>query len=78
MLRHARARHVRVEAHVDDGHLRLAVTDDGRGAGTSPGPGAGLAGMRERAGLLGGTLTAGDAPGGGFAVVADLPATLPR
>ena len=78
VLRHARARHVRVEARVDDGHLRLAVTDDGRGAGTSPGPGSGLAGMRERAGLLGGTLTAGDAPGGGFAVVADLPATLPR
>ncbi|MFD6179490.1 MULTISPECIES: sensor histidine kinase [unclassified Isoptericola] len=78
VLRHARARHVRVEARVDDGHLRLAVTDDGRGSGAAPGTGAGLAGMRERAGLLGGTLTAGDAPGGGFAVVADLPATLPR
>ncbi len=78
VLRHADARHVRVEARVDDGHLRLAVTDDGRGSGTAPGAGAGLAGMRERAGLLGGTLTAGDAPGSGFAVVADLPATLPR
>jgi signal transduction histidine kinase len=32
--------------------------------------------MRERATLLGGTLTAGDAPGGGFAVVADLPTRL--
>ncbi|MFE5334947.1 sensor histidine kinase [Isoptericola sp. NPDC056573] len=76
VLRHADARHVRVEADVDDGRLRLAVTDDGRGTGASPGTGAGLAGMRERAGLLGGRLTAGDAPGGGFAVVADLPARL--
>jgi len=76
VLRHAHARHVLVEVDVDDGRLRLAVTDDGRGTGPSPGTGSGLAGMRERAGLLGGTLTAGDAPGGGFAVVANLPARL--
>ncbi|MFI2104315.1 sensor histidine kinase [Isoptericola sp. NPDC019693] len=78
VLRHADARHVRVRAAVDDGRLRLSVTDDGRGTGPAPGPGTGLAGMRERAGLLGGTLTAGDVPDGGFAVIADLPATLPR
>ncbi|MFD6134665.1 sensor histidine kinase [Isoptericola sp. NPDC060257] len=78
VLRHADARHVRVEAAVDDGRLRLSVTDDGRGSAAGVGAGAGVAGMRERASLLGGTLTAGDAPGGGFAVVADLPATLPR
>ncbi|MFB7796751.1 sensor histidine kinase [Isoptericola sp. NPDC056134] len=78
VLRHADARHVRVEADVDDGRLRLSVTDDGRGSAAGAGPGTGVAGMRERAGLLGGTLIAGDAPGGGFAVVADLPATLPR
>ncbi|MEL7978164.1 sensor histidine kinase [Isoptericola sp. F-RaC21] len=76
VLRHADARHVGIEAVVDAGRLHLAVTDDGRGAGPSPRAGAGLAGMRERAGLLGGTLTAGDAPDGGFAVVADLPARL--
>ncbi|MCZ2264961.1 sensor histidine kinase, partial [Isoptericola sp. QY 916] len=76
VLRHADARHVRVEADVDDGRLRLSVTDDGRGSAAGAGPGTGVAGMRERAGLLGGTLTAGDAPGGGFAVVADLPARL--
>jgi len=76
VVRHAGARHVRVEADVDGGRLRLAVTDDGAGAGARPGAGSGLAGMRERAGLLGGTLAAGDAPGGGFAVVADLPARL--
>jgi signal transduction histidine kinase len=80
VLRHAGARRVRVRAAVEHGRLRLEVTDDGRGtAGTPPdgaGTGAGIPGMRERAALLGGALTAGDAPGGGFAVVADLPTRL--
>ena len=35
--------------------------------------GHGLAGMRERVTLLGGTFSAGPAPGGGFEVAADLP-----
>jgi signal transduction histidine kinase len=38
-------------------------------------PGHGLAGMRERVELLGGSLSAGPAPGGGFAVSAVLPLT---
>jgi signal transduction histidine kinase len=37
------------------------------------GPGQGLAGMRERVALLGGSLTAGPDPGGGFVVSAVLP-----
>jgi signal transduction histidine kinase len=37
------------------------------------GPGQGLAGMRERVALLGGSLTAGPEPGGGFVVSAVLP-----
>jgi signal transduction histidine kinase len=48
----------------------------GRGAralsGTSPG-GLGLIGMRERAALHGGQLTAGPVSGGGFAVRVKLP-----
>jgi signal transduction histidine kinase len=55
--------------------LTITVTDDG---GPNPGRsaaggGLGIPGMRERAELLGGTLTAGPAPGGGFSVVARLP-----
>jgi signal transduction histidine kinase len=38
-------------------------------------PGHGLAGMRERAELAGGSLSAGPAPGGGYAVSAALPVT---
>ncbi len=77
VLRHSGAARARVRAAVDHGRLLVEVTDDGRGAGgAAPDAGAGIAGMRERAALLGGTLTAGDAPGGGFAVVADLPARL--
>ncbi len=37
------------------------------------GPGHGLTGMRERVEMLGGSLSAGPAPGGGFAVSAVLP-----
>ena len=41
------------------------------------GAGAGLLGLRERVSLLGGELTAGPQPGGGFAVTAVLPTTRP-
>ena len=57
--------------------VEIDVRDDGHGAAaTSPspeGPGLGLAGMRERATLHGGSLDAGPAPGGGFAVSATIP-----
>ncbi|MER6395931.1 MULTISPECIES: histidine kinase [unclassified Kitasatospora] len=57
--------------------LRVEVRNDAppvRPAETLPGGGHGLVGLRERAQLLGGTLTAGTTPDGGFAVRADLPA----
>ncbi len=51
-------------------------TGIGTGTGASNGAGQGLAGMRERAALLGGTLQAADRPEGGFLVSADLPTRL--
>jgi signal transduction histidine kinase len=76
VLRHAAATHVAVSGRVTDGRLVLRVSDDGRGAGADLVPGSGLSGMRERVALLGGSLTAGDAPGRGFRVAADLPLRL--
>jgi signal transduction histidine kinase len=55
------------------GQLRVTINDDGRMTMPSVGAGTGLAGMRERAEALGGTLEAGGSPGGGFEVRAVLP-----
>jgi signal transduction histidine kinase len=54
--------------------LVVSVHDDGHGASAGlPTGGKGIAGMRERAAALGGTLRAGPRPEGGFAVCATLP-----
>jgi signal transduction histidine kinase len=59
----------------EDG-LTIVVTDDGRGAAaSSDGAGHGLAGMRERAELYGGTVLAGPRPGGGYQVTVRMPLT---
>ncbi|MFE7508936.1 sensor histidine kinase [Promicromonospora sp. NPDC057488] len=82
--RHARgATGVAVLVTVRDQDVRLHVSDDGATPARPPrhgsgpagyGPvGYGLAGMRERAALLGGTLTAGPDDAGGWAVEAVLP-----
>ncbi len=75
--RHAPGAAVTVNVGKDDGHLSLQVANGPGIAGQPPAnvgqPGHGLAGMRERVALLGGSLSAGPAPGGGFAVTALLP-----
>ncbi|MFJ9041210.1 sensor histidine kinase [Streptomyces sp. NPDC102406] len=53
--------------------LTLRIHDDGPGPGPGPGAGHGLTGMRERAALVGGRLSAGAGPDGGFLVEAELP-----
>ncbi len=57
--------------------LTVGVRDDGQGVTTTDGLGHGLIGMRERVAAFGGTLSTGNLPHGGFAVVARFP-TNPR
>lgn len=73
-LRHAGPARAEVLVRYDPGEVLVEVTDDGRGHDPAADPGGqGLVGMRERVAVVGGELTAGTRPEGGFAVVARLP-----
>jgi signal transduction histidine kinase len=78
-----------VSLDYDEEGLMIRVTDDGAGASAVPGrlggvtgsagpagPGHGLAGMRERVELYGGTARSGPRAGGGYEVTARLPVAL--
>ncbi|MDQ6674065.1 MAG: ATP-binding protein [Chloroflexota bacterium] len=80
MRKHAGATRVHVAVRREETSVRLEVQDWGSGfdsleahrAGTS-GEHFGLASMRERVGLLGGTLELRSKPGGGTRVLAAVP-----
>ncbi|GCD93385.1 sensor histidine kinase [Embleya hyalina] len=73
VVKHSQAHTVRVELIADDAELRVSVVDDGHANTVGEGAGFGILGMTERARSVGGTLVAGPAPEGGFAVSAVLP-----
>ncbi|MFJ9713188.1 sensor histidine kinase [Streptomyces sp. NPDC101234] len=74
VVRHSGSRHARVLLEPGGGELRLRIDDDGPATGEDAGgSGNGLAGMRERAAALGGTIEAGPRADGGFRVLAVLP-----
>ena len=74
VVRHSGSRHARVHIGHEGGALRLRIDDDGPATGEDAGgSGNGLAGMRERAAALGGTIEAGARPDGGFRLLAALP-----
>jgi signal transduction histidine kinase len=75
-LKHANATTARVDVRQTAGTLEIDVVDDGKGAETVT-PGHGIIGMRERAALFGGHLSAGPAPAGGFVVRARIPVAEP-
>ncbi len=75
-LKHAPGSRVEVRLSRDDDELTIEVRNGPRsGALTPPGSGGhGLAGMRERVSLFGGTLHAAPTNDGGFALAVSLPA----
>jgi signal transduction histidine kinase len=90
VVKHADAQSVRIRLAKHSGRAVLEVSDDGTGfdteaqqlasapdSGLFPPTGLGLAGMRERAELLGGTLDITSAPGRGTTVRLAVPFTPP-
>ncbi|WP_233507898.1 sensor histidine kinase [Spongiactinospora gelatinilytica] len=76
VARHSGVRAATIRICRSGGTLLVEVDDAGRGTASAPGhgiTGSGITGMRERAAVLGGTLTAGPRPGGGFRVSAAIP-----
>jgi two-component system NarL family sensor kinase len=77
VIRHARAKSVEVTIERIDTAARISVIDDGSGirAGDDHEKGVGLAGVRERLALMGGTLTV-DSRAGRTTVAAEIPESL--
>jgi signal transduction histidine kinase len=74
VAKHAQARRVRVGLTIGTHDARLAIVDDGVGAGQGTAEhGFGLVALRERVAAVGGTLTAEHRPEGGFALQVVLP-----
>ncbi len=70
--RHANAHQASVELHYFPKRIQVSICDDGRGLDTEKPWGMGLAGMRERALLIGADLTVSSAPENGATVAASL------
>jgi two-component system sensor histidine kinase DegS len=83
IMKHAQATHVNIHVHYEERHVRLSIMDNGVGFDRelvqqrrSSRPSLGLAGMEERAallGLLGGTVHVQSRPGYGTQVEALIP-----
>jgi signal transduction histidine kinase len=74
VLRHARARHFKVQIVFDPDELRLDLCDDGCGFDPGQrGDGFGLLGIKERVERMGGQTTIRSAPGEGAAVLISVP-----
>ncbi len=74
VVRHAGASSVHVTIARSSDGVTIDVSDDGAGPSSLvSGSGLGVAGMRERVTLVGGTVSAGPVPSGGWTVHAELP-----
>jgi signal transduction histidine kinase len=73
VVKHARARQVRVRLARPDGRLTLEIRDDGAGFEARTGGGLGLAGLADRISTVDGTLQVESAPGRGTTLRAEIP-----
>ncbi|MFY1692303.1 sensor histidine kinase [Plantactinospora sp. WMMB782] len=73
VVRHSGTRSCQVFIDHRDEELSIEVVDNGHGRSGTTGTGYGIAGMRERVGLLHGDFSAAARPEGGFRVTARLP-----
>ncbi|GLZ79446.1 two-component sensor histidine kinase [Actinorhabdospora filicis] len=73
VIRHGRARTVRLDLRYEPTRLVIEIRDDGTATGAIGRDGHGITGMRERALALSGRFTADRHPGGGFEVRCELP-----
>ena len=77
VLRHAGPARAQVAVTYEPGTIAIEVNDDGRGLAAASsginGSGHGIAGMRERVAVYGGSLHTGPRAGGGFVVRARIP-----
>jgi PAS domain S-box-containing protein len=77
IARHAGATHVSIVLDGDDTHLHLTICDDGHGIDLQKrnknGKTLGLLGMKERALMMGGTLTIDSSPGNGLSLSVRVP-----
>jgi PAS domain S-box-containing protein len=76
VARHSGASRVDISLRAEEGDLLLSVEDDGKGLAPEQlgeSKGLGVIGMRERASLIGGTLSVGPGAGGGFRIDLRIP-----
>jgi signal transduction histidine kinase len=75
VARHAKASHAAVAITADTDRMRASVSDDGVGFAVGDGPprSLGLAGMTERASLVGGHVTIASTPAHGTTVILEVP-----
>ncbi|MEU9349472.1 sensor histidine kinase [Streptomyces griseoloalbus] len=74
-VKHSGADRVWVDMHHADGHLRVSVTDNGRG-GAVIGAGSGLTGVERRLGTFDGVLAVSSPAGGPTMVTVEIPCAL--
>jgi two-component system, NarL family, sensor histidine kinase DesK len=77
VIKHSGARRCEIDIRQSEDLVTVEITDDGTGNGNGlPTGGHGLAGLRERVAVAGGTLTAGPLPDGGFRLTVAVPHTV--